>query len=213
VPMQLRMLAVDSNYNTQTVLNWVRGKSSARVIAVRGQELLPIAIGSPQAVDVTTRGKKRRRGAKQWPVGTNILKTELYGWLKALAPTEEEGSDMPYGYCHFPEYSEEFFKQLTAEEVVTRIVRGYKRLQWEKIRERNEALDCRVYARAASVLCGVDRMSPEEWDALESAFGIAQAVPEPEPEAVQAPPPPREAAREETYNGVQIVRRKSSYWS
>src|SRR5688572_26699813 len=33
----------------------------------------------------------------------------------------------PPGYCHFPKYSEEYFKQLTAEQLVTRFVRGYRK--------------------------------------------------------------------------------------
>jgi phage terminase large subunit GpA-like protein len=41
--------------------------------------------------------------------------------------------------------------QLTSEQLVTRKTRtGYQKLEWEQTRERKEALDCRVYARAAA---------------------------------------------------------------
>jgi hypothetical protein len=62
-------------------------------------------------------------------------------------PTDEDvakGIPFPPGYCHFPRYSEKYVKQITTEQLVTKIVKGYRRRQWQKMRERNEALDCRV---------------------------------------------------------------------
>jgi phage terminase large subunit GpA-like protein len=41
--------------------------------------------------------------------------------------------------------------------------RGFARLEWQKLRERNEALDARVYARAAAWIAGLDRWSDERW--------------------------------------------------
>ena len=38
---------------------------------------------------------------------------------------------------------------LTAERKVIKYFKGRPRLEWQKIRTRNEALDCRVYATAA----------------------------------------------------------------
>src|ERR1017187_4347712 len=57
-------------------------------------------------------------------------------------------------YCHVPKYSEEYFKQIPAEQLATKLVKGYRRHAWQKMRERNEALDCRVYARAAAERIG-----------------------------------------------------------
>ncbi|MFL6351962.1 MAG: terminase gpA endonuclease subunit [Bryobacteraceae bacterium] len=36
------------------------------------------------------------------------------------------------------------------EQLITRIVKGYRKSEWQKARERNQALDARVYARAAA---------------------------------------------------------------
>jgi hypothetical protein len=36
----------------------------------------------------------------------------------------DEGASYPPGACHFPQYGEEYFKQLNAERLVTRIVKG-----------------------------------------------------------------------------------------
>ena len=54
------------------------------------------------------------------------------------------------GYCHFPDhYDAEYFRQLTAEQQVKKFHKGFMRREWQKMRPRNEALDCRVYAIAA----------------------------------------------------------------
>lgn len=208
VSVGLRMLAVDAGYNTNAVLSWVRKWPASRVIAVFGQESLAIPIGQPKAVDVMSDGKRKARGAKQWPVGTNLLKTELYGWLKQERPTAESGLDYPHGYCHFPEYDEEAFKQLTAEEQVVRIVRGYRRPIWQKTRGRNERLDCRVYARAASILCGLDRIADHQWQEMAHEAGLLKAA-----ATTEEQQPAEPAKKVETVNGVQIERKKSDFWN
>lgn len=54
------------------------------------------------------------------------------------------------GYCHFPAGRDaDWFRQLTVEKLVTRYVKGFPVREWHKTEERNEALDCRVYALAA----------------------------------------------------------------
>jgi len=79
-----------------------------------------------------------------------MIKEELYRWLRLDRPTEESGEPYPPGYCHFPQYGEEYFKQITAEQLVTRVVKGYRRTEWQKTRDRNEAIDARTYARSAA---------------------------------------------------------------
>ena len=76
----------------------------------------------------------------------------------------------PPGTVHLPDWVDsEWLKQLVAEELVTvRTKRGFARLEWQKLRERNEALDCRVYARAAAWIVGADRWSEARWADLEA---------------------------------------------
>jgi phage terminase large subunit GpA-like protein len=65
-------------------------------------------------------------------------------------------------------------KQLVAEQLVTVTTkRGFQRLEWQKIRERNEVLDCRVYARAAAWIAGVDRWTESKWRALEDQLNAS----------------------------------------
>jgi phage terminase large subunit GpA-like protein len=80
---------------------------------------------------------------KLFSIGTDTAKELIYSRLKITEPGA--------GYCHFPaHYDETYFKQLTAEKVVTRYNKGFPVRKWEKPQgRRNEALDCRVYALAA----------------------------------------------------------------
>ncbi len=177
--MAIIRLAIDTGYATQEVYDWVR-RQPDRVIAIKGVERLGSAIGTPNHIDVTTQGKRKRRGLLVWPVGSSFGKSELYGCLRKERPTDEQresGESFPPGYCHFPKYGEEYFKQLTSERLVTiKDRRGFPRREWRKLRERNEALDCRVYARAAAASVGIDRFSEATWIKLETALGTPAKI-------------------------------------
>ena len=45
------------------------------------------------------------------------------------------------------------------------------------MRERNEALDCRVYARAAAWILGADRWDEATWRRLEAQAGVETRMP------------------------------------
>lgn len=181
--LRLRMMGVDSGYNTNTVYQWVARQDPARVIATDGRDTYTHIIGQPKPVEVNVRGKRKGRSVKLWPIGVSLAKSELYGWLRQVRPTAESGEPLPFGWCEWPEYPEEYFRGLTAEEIVPRIVKGFRRYQWEKVYERNEPLDCRVIARACAALVGLDRWDKGDgapWAELEAAVAAPAAV---------APPP------------------------
>jgi phage terminase large subunit GpA-like protein len=99
-------------------------------------------------------------------------------------PPLEDAAPCPAGYVHLPRSVDaEWVKQLVAEQLVTvKTRRGFSRLEWQKLRERNETLDCRVYARAAAWIAGIDRWSERKWRELERQLGIeAEAKPTPAP--------------------------------
>jgi phage terminase large subunit GpA-like protein len=50
---------------------------------------------------------------------------------------------------------------------------GYMKREWQKLRERNEALDCYVYARAAAAASGLDRFEERHWRELERQIGLS----------------------------------------
>lgn len=174
--MPIRMIAIDSGYNTQVVYDFVRRYSIAKVIATKGFDNLATLIGTPRLVDIDLKGKKRPRGSKVWPIGSSALKTELYAWLRLEKPTDEDLREhgTPPGWCEFPMYGENFFQELTAEELQVKKVRGYSRPMWVKTRDQNEALDCRVMARACTLVLGMDRWSDDQWRALEDNYAPAE---------------------------------------
>jgi phage terminase large subunit GpA-like protein len=132
-----------------------------------------------------------------------MAKEELYRWLRLERPTDEDleqGVAFPPGYCHFPRYSEEYFKQITAEQLVAKLVKGYRKLEWQKMRERNEALDCRVYARAAAARVGLDRFQEKHWRVVAERMGVpGSSAPRPTQQSPvqqpQAPAQPRRGRR------------------
>jgi phage terminase large subunit GpA-like protein len=156
----IAMLGVDSGYNTQVVYGWARQHPMTRVIACKGAPGARMLVGTPSPVDVTVRGKRMQRGYKVWLTGVDIAKSELYGWLRLRV-----GADgiAPPGYCHFPEYSDGFFQQITAEHLVTSVNRrtGRARMEWHcQANRENHFLDARILARVAAAVLGIDRLAP-----------------------------------------------------
>jgi len=173
--LRLAKLAVDTGYEAPAVYAWSRRQGVAQVAPVKGVEGFNRSspVSGPTYVDVTDAGKRLRRGARLWTVAVSTFKAETYRHLGLPRPTKEdlaEGAIFPPGTVHLPEWVEsEWLKQLVAEELVTvRTKRGFARLEWQKLRERNEALDCRVYARAAAWIVGADRWSEARWVDLEA---------------------------------------------
>ncbi len=123
-------------------------------------------------------GKRLRRGARLWTVAVSTFKAETYRFLRLERP--EDGAAFPPGTVHLANWADtEWLKQLVAEQLVTvRNKRGFARLEWQKLRERNEALDCRTYARAAAWIAGADRWSEATWRDLEQQLGAGDADPE-----------------------------------
>jgi phage terminase large subunit GpA-like protein len=144
-------LAIDTGYEAPAVYAWSRRVGHAQVAPIKGVEGFNRAapVIGPTHVDVTEGGKKLRRGARS-----------------------------PAGYVHLPRGAEaEWVKQLVAEQLVTvKTKRGFTRLEWQKLRERNEALDCRVYARAAAWIAGADRWTEAMWRDLERQVGIVEVA-------------------------------------
>jgi phage terminase large subunit GpA-like protein len=144
---------------------------SAQVVAIKGVEgfnrVAPVV--GPAYVDATEGGRKIRGGARLWTVAVATFKSETYRFLMLLPPVEE-AAPSPAGYVHLPRgVDAEWVKQ---QLVTVKTRRGFTRLEWQKLRERNEALDCRVYARAAAWIAGIDRWTKRRWQELERQLGI-----------------------------------------
>lgn len=168
-PMQVVRLAIDSNYNTSQVHAWARRHPASRVRAVRGYPgTAGMILGPPRSVQVSGRGTVIKHGHRHWPVYGHVVKDELFGFLGLEAPLE--GLEYPPGFCHFPEYEDVYFQQLTAEQLVP--VKGGRGMVYEQIPNRpNHVLDVRVYARAAAEPW-LSQWTEADWLAAAATLGL-----------------------------------------
>lgn len=128
--------------HTQRAYEYAKGKTGRRLFAIKGQG----GWGRPVVAQPQRKQSgKNKRKVDLFMVGTD--ETKLIVTRRLAVPNPGPG------YCHFPEnesHETEYFKQLTAEKLTTRYVKGQPVREWTKPdKARNEALDCRVYATAA----------------------------------------------------------------
>jgi phage terminase large subunit GpA-like protein len=150
-------------------------------------------VQGPTPVDALVDGRKLRRGLKLWTVSVSTWKVDLY---RRLWLGRGEAAEFPPGWVHLPQGIEvEWVKQLVAEQLhQVKDRRGFVRQEWAKLRDRNEALDCAVLARAALWLLGADRYGERFWQRLREDIANApvesQAVQNAAPVAAPNPDPP-----------------------
>jgi phage terminase large subunit GpA-like protein len=196
---------IDSGDGTTTndVYNWCRQQPASQVCAIKGDGRGDLPVSERRPVDVTIGGKRLRRGLHIRHVNSSFFKFEFYADLRKRRPTDEEiaqGWVYPPGYCHFPHgqnYGDEHFKQIVAEQLIATVNRKTRRtrMEWQQLRPRNEALDCRVYARAAAWDYGMDRFQEKHWQILTDKLAReskASQHPAPSQKAAEVPPAPAE---------------------
>ena len=194
--LAISKLCIDTGWATQLVYNWVRRQDRRRVAAIKGREGSSVVISTPKRVDVVgSTGKTLRRGVELWHVGVDEAKSTIYAWLGSEPPNNPAEEGFPPGWMHFPDWGEEYFRQLTAERLVARTVHGLRRYSWEKSYDRNETLDCNVYAFAAATLLGLPRWTSDRWRREFDSLGSVEPAPRRgKPDPVAPPPVPPERA-------------------
>ena len=126
-------------FTTADVYAYTRRRERYRFASIKGS--------GGFTVPFVDRGKRVGDSrALLYVLGVDAGKSIVMGALEAKIPGPN--------FVHFPKgaagVDDEFFKQLTAEVYTAETkTNGEKVYAWKKIRERNEALDCAVYARAA----------------------------------------------------------------
>lgn len=143
----VQMAAIDSGYNTSMVYAFTEKRRWA--VAIKGVT----GMGRPLIEDERRRRQRlrtrRKKGAHVEPIGVDQGKALIYSRIKLTQPGA--------GYIHFPRdpaFDDEYFAQLAAEKLVTKIKGTRPFQQWVQTRPRNEALDCLLYALAALRLSG-----------------------------------------------------------
>ena len=179
--MKISRLCIDTGYEAPAVYAWARQAGFGQVSPVKGVEGFNRSspVSGPTFVDATVRGKKLSRGARLWTVAVSTFKSETYRFLNLKRPSDEDRDDGvvdPAGTIHLPQWADsEWIRQLVAEQLtIVKTRRGFQKLEWQKMRERNEALDCRVYARAAAWILGADRWQEKVWQELERQFPVKE---------------------------------------
>jgi phage terminase large subunit GpA-like protein len=136
VPMRIFSCCIDSlGHFTQNVYAFVKLRQHKRIHAIMGRAGAGrLIVGRPS--------KNNKFGVWLYPIGVDTAKELIFSRLQ----TDEPGP----GYMHFNRKCDlEYFKQLTAEKMVIKFSKGFQHKVWVKVRSRNEALDCEVYALAA----------------------------------------------------------------
>jgi phage terminase large subunit GpA-like protein len=133
------MFFIDMGHRPAQVVKFTRARESRGVHACAGSKTAWAALCSRPK-------RTTARKAVKFEIGGDTAKETIYSRLRV----EEEGPR----YCHFPVgygYDEEFFRQLTAERLVTEFDEFgmIKKKHFVKQRERNEALDIRCYGLGA----------------------------------------------------------------
>lgn len=195
MPLRIARLAADTGdgYSTTQVYRWAR-KHPRHVMAVKGTHRFDSSspVSGPTRVGIKGKGGKvLNRTVSLWTVAVSVFKSETYSWLNLDQPVD--GQAYPNGYIHLPQgTSDTWIQQLVAETLMKVKNRaGFTKLEWRKVQERNEALDCRIYARAAAYAIGIDRWNEDKWRRSQG-FSPAPTPAEPRdplPEGSRAPDP------------------------
>lgn len=197
--LPIRMAAIDTGYQASIVYKWAKRHGYSRVVPVKGSEALQNYFSPPRAIDIVKHGKKINK-QKVWHVGVNFIKAEVYSNLRQ--EIDIETGVVPDGFCYLPKRDPHYFRGLTAEvQEVVRNKKGYIQYVWKKKYDRNEPLDCRVYARAAAAIIGVDRWSAERWEQETNLHSTAS----PKKEKTKKP-----AAKKSPAN---TQKSRNSYWN
>lgn len=200
--LPLRLMGLDTGYNTEKAYAFTQAHGTAKVIPLKGNAKIDTYVSAPRAVDIVKAGKKIGK-VKVWNAGVSIIKSETYGFLKLKI--DKETGEVPAGYCHIPNRPPAYFRGLTAEErVLTKDNRGFDVITWVKKYARNEPLDCRVYARVAAYVVGMDRWSAERWQHERYPASL-----EPEKPAQNQ----EQQAPKESKNTAQARKKRNDFWS
>lgn len=139
---------------TQFVYRYTKARERMRVFSIKGRG----GVGIPFINNPT---RNNTENAMLFSLGVDSGKSLVMSRLRI----EDEGP----GFVHYNRkqesgFNENFFQQLTAEIYEQKFEKGVIKRSWKKIRERNEALDCMVYATA-----GIEILNPN-FESLEQFY-------------------------------------------
>lgn len=176
VEIGVEQTCVDSGgHATAEVYRYCRENRARNIVAIKGSSRpAQPAVGKGSVVDFNYKGRSIKKGAMVYLLGTDTIKTTLFGRLKGV-------SNPGAGCIHFGAQADmEYFEQLTAEkQILKRGSNGFPVRAWVKQpNARNEALDCAVYAYAALQLLYRRFSQKTIWDQFRLAIDARACKPE-----------------------------------
>lgn len=159
--LKIAQMAIDSGgHCTHEVYNYARERTARGVVVIKGSSRRnSAAVGKGSKVDVNWKGRVLKKGVTLYMLGTDTIKTTLFGRMKH----DDGPSQLRFGMAA----DEEYFRQLTAERQTLRYHRGFPIREWtKKAGDRNEALDCAVYAYAAMLIFSRKMNRATMWEQL-----------------------------------------------
>ncbi|MCM2311332.1 MAG: phage terminase large subunit family protein [Steroidobacteraceae bacterium] len=133
--------ALDSGgHHADAVYAFAHKHRTRRVYAVKGSSGAERSIENGNTkVGFNWQGKREKQGPTLWHVGTNLAKDRLAARLEVSQPGP--------GYVHLSaDNTDEWFRQLAAEDRVTVRTQAGTQSRWTPNRKRNEVIDMTAYA-------------------------------------------------------------------
>lgn len=169
LPVACTFIDSGDGVTTRDVYAFARRHEAERVFACKGRGGSGIPLVMPPR-------HRNPDGVLLVHVGVDAAKEAILSRFSIVEPGP--------GRVHFPAradlgFSEEYFRQLTAEVLVRKRRGNVVSSRWQKTRERNEALDCAVYSLAALELLHPDleAMSAAASGAASASEAAASAAP------------------------------------
>jgi phage terminase large subunit GpA-like protein len=187
---------IDSGHRTKEVYQFVRTRQFRQIFAIKGS--------SERGAPIVNRPKRTRKNVMLIVVGTDTAKRTIYDRLKKTEPGP--------GYMHWSmDYSEDYFRQVTAEHLVQKMKMGHLYNVWELQEGRkNEGLDLNVYSYSAlcwlimrqglnlerlkAALTGKAEKEREKAEAAQSGASEQESAPAPA-EPAPTPHPPADSGK------------------
>lgn len=147
ITLNITRVFIDSGYLTDRVYEFVSSRLQQQCFAIKGSSL------NAQPIVTVPKKIKGRPGVRLYQIGVDSAKSLIHSRLKL-----KRGE---LGYIHFSDkLPEEYYEELCSEYPIEK----NGRIQWQKKKkgDRNEALDCFVYALAAAIALKPDFRKLEE---------------------------------------------------
>lgn len=202
-------LGIDVRYNAPVVYDFVRRHHGAYALRTRDGWNVPPMAGM-RVIDFDWRGKRMKRGASYWEVGSYNLKAMFHAYARREQTIDDGATTFPPGYCHFGDFlGEAYFRQMCSEYVG--VDQKTKRRVWKETGEPNHWFDARIMAMALAFgsVFDIRNRSENFWRDLAAERGVPSDLiskmlvgsraasgskPEPSPPVAPSDPAPREDA-------------------